>query len=629
MTLKEQIVASISARLPDHREIRIAQLLDAQHDVLSLISRNAPLEESLSAIARFSESWIPGMKGSILRYDEKKARLARGGYGQLPAEFAEIVDGLVPAPMAGSCGACAYHKRRVISHDVFTDPLWADFHDLCRRFRIRSAWSSPLIASRDGSLLGVFGMYHSDIRPMTHDDEELVNHFADLAAMAIERFNAEAHQRHQARHDVLTGLGNRRLLEEEGPRWLADANDRHTDLSAIFIDLDNFKSINDTFGHALADELLAKIAATFREHFGADALITRFGGDEFIVLLRESQAMALERLELLRHTLGRAVSMGSIHVEVRFSAGLVECANAGAPGSFAELVSASDEMARRAKLAGGDRCISADPGATQQWSRRHQLKHALKRALGQPDAIDPHLQPIMSLTDGSLRGFEMLLRLRDPVISSMPIGECIAVAEQTGLIQEIGHRMLRAAVDLLVTYPNELNGLYLNVNISVRQLMSRNFLTTLHALVDAHAHLTPRICLEVTESHWLDAHGPAGDLLREIHAMGFKLALDDFGTGHASLSYLQSLPFDSVKMDRHFVEHVETNARDASVCQALLAMAHSCGMSAVAEGVETSGQSDRLAQMGYDCAQGYLYSKPMPIPVALAWTGRHRNPTLQ
>jgi diguanylate cyclase (GGDEF)-like protein len=615
-------MASISARLPDHREIRIAQLLDAQHEVLSLISRNAPLHESLSAIARFSESWIPGMKGSILRYDSPRARLTRGGYGQLPGEFADIVDGLVPGPLAGSCGACAYHKRRIISHDVFTDPLWGDFHELCRRFSIRSAWSSPLIASRDGSLLGVFGMYHSDIRPMSHDDEELVNHFADLAAMAIERFNAESLQRHLATHDVLTGLGNRRLLEEEGPRWQQDAIAQSANLCAVFIDLDNFKSINDTFGHTLADELLAKIAAKIQEHFSESALVTRFGGDEFIVLMRAPQGAAIECLEALRHTLGRSVSMGEIHVEVRFSAGLVDIHNIGASGTFADLVSASDEMARRAKSAGGDRCISADRSAAQAWSRRHQLNHALKRALGQPNAIDPHLQPILSLADGTLQGFEMLLRLRDAKIASTPIGECIAVAEQTGLIHDIGNRMLKAAFELLETYPIEFKNLYLNVNISVRQLMSRNFLTTLRDLVDAYPQLTPRICLEVTESHWLDANGAAGDLLREIHALGFKLALDDFGTGHASLSYLQSLPFDSVKMDRHFVEHIETNARDASVCQALLAMAHSCGMTAVAEGVETRAQADRLSQMGYDCAQGYLYSRPMPVQSALAWASR-------
>ena len=178
-----------------------------------------------------------------------------------------------------------------------SDLLWADFHALCQQYEIRSAWSSPLIAARDGSLLGVFGMYHADVRPMTQDDEELVNHFADLAAMAIERHNEQALQRYQATHDVLTGLGNRRLLEEEGPRLREAALQDGDHLCAVFIDLDNFKSINDTFGHTLADEVLAKIAARMRQHFGDESLVTRFGGDEFVALCREPQNAVLERIE--------------------------------------------------------------------------------------------------------------------------------------------------------------------------------------------------------------------------------------------------------------------------------------------------------------------------------------------
>ena len=611
-----------SAPITDPQSGRIAQLLDAQHEVLSLISRNAPLQESLSAIAAFSERWIPGMKGSILRFDARTGHLARGGYGQLPPSFADIVDGLVPGPLAGSCGACAYHKRRIISHDVFKDPLWANFHALCQQYEIRSAWSSPLIAARDGSLLGVFGMYHADVRPMTQDDEELVNHFADLAAMAIERHNEQALQRYQATHDVLTGLGNRRLLEEEGPRMREAALQEGSHLCAVFIDLDNFKSINDTFGHTLADEVLAKIAARMRQHFGDESLVTRFGGDEFVALCREPQGAVLGRIEALRQSLAVGVSMGSLQVEVRYSAGLVDQAKTGPESAFAELIAASDEMSRRAKAAGGDRCITADRDSTGTWAYRHQLNQTMVRALGAGDAIQPHLQPIVTLADGSLRGFEMLLRLRDPELAQVPIADCISVAEQTGLIHDIGFRMLQAAFDLLVNHPDEMHGLVLNVNVSVRQLMSRTFPDSLRQMADAHPDLARQICLEVTESHWLDSNGPAGDLLRQVHQMGFRLALDDFGTGHASLSYLQSLPFDCVKMDRHFIENLEGSPRDAALCVALLAMAHSCGMTAVAEGVETAGQAELLARMGYDGAQGYLWSRPLSLDAALDFARR-------
>lgn len=609
---------SIHRSILPSESTRIARLLDAQHDVLALISKNAPIHESLGAIARFAEDWIPGMKGSILRWDSKRGRLGRGGYGALPDSFSDIVDGLIPGPMAGSCGACAFEKRRIISEDVFKDPRWSEFHAVCRAYDIRSAWSSPLLASRDGALLGVFGMYHSDVRPMSRDDEELVDHFAGLAALAIERYNEETLQRYQATHDALTGLGNRRMLEQEGPVWLAQAHEQRRALSVIFIDLDNFKSVNDTFGHILGDALLVSVAEKMRHHFGGHNLIVRFGGDEFIVLSTDALDVVHEKLDQLRHSLSTSLQMGALNVEIRFSAGLIDVLSRAPESTFDALVSQSDEMSRRAKTLGGDRYVSAAWEDTQGWAFRKRLARDMTAALNQEDALDPHLQPIVSIVDGRVQGFELLLRLKTPALRGVSVSECISVAEQTGLIHEIGHRMLRRGFEILEQH-RELDACYLNVNVSVRQLLSRNFLTGLKSLVDHHADVADRICLEVTESHWLDSTGAAGDVLREIKRLGLHLSLDDFGTGHASLSYLQSLPFDSVKIDRHFVENVETNARDQSVCVALLAMAQSCRMSAVAEGVETQSQADTLASLGYERAQGYLWAKPMPVTQTLTW----------
>jgi cyclic di-GMP phosphodiesterase Gmr len=245
-------------------------------------------------------------------------------------------------------------------------------------------------------------------------------------------------------------------------------------------------------------------------------------------------------------------------------------------------------------------------------------------ALRSPDVISPHYQPIGSLPDGSVQGFEVLLRLAEPSLASVSIAECIAVAEHTGLIHELGRRMLEQAFAVLADEASPFPDLYLNVNVSVRQLMSRQFLDDVKALVATYPEVVPRICLEVTESQWLDPNGPAGDLLRDLRSLGLKLALDDFGTGHASLSYLQALPFDTVKIDRHFVSGVESDPRHRSICVALLAMARSCDMTAVAEGVETASQAALLADLGYDRAQGYLWAKPLPLRAAIDWLAAHR-----
>ncbi len=608
----------------DGQRATIEQLLDMQRHVLALISRNAPLQESLSAIAHFSESWIPGMKGSILRWEPESGRLRRGGYGSLPGSFAETVDGLVPGPKAGSCGTCAYLNERVISQDVFEDPLWEDFHALCRQYEIRSAWSSPLIASRDGSLLGVFGMYHPDVRPMTDDDEALVDHFAHLASMAIERYRDDAAQQYRATHDVLTTLGNRRLLDEEGPRWLERARSEGGCLSVAFLDLDNFKAINDTFGHIQGDQLLKDVALRLREYAGDTALIARFGGDEFVIVFDESVDMVQARLEQLRESLALSINLGALPVQVRYSAGVVDARSEDAGADFGEIIGQADEMARRAKSDGGDRTAVANAVASKRWKLRTGLARGMAFALRAPDAIVPFFQPIVSLDSGEVQGFEMLLRMRDPALSKVSPAECIEVAEYTGLIHELGRRMLEEAFALLAQDPGPLTGFYLNVNVSVRQLMNRQFLDEVKGLVETYPAVVPRICLEVTESQWLDPNGPAGDLLRDIKGLGLKLALDDFGTGHASLSYLQSLPFDTVKIDRHFVNHVESDPRHRSICIALLAMARSCGMSAVAEGVETASQAAVLSELGYDKAQGYRWSRPMPLSATIDWLTARR-----
>lgn len=597
--------------------IRLEQLLEVQRQVLSLISRNAPLNESLSAIAQFAEAWIPGMKGSILRYDAVRGHLARGGYGILPDSFADTVDGLVPGPKAGSCGTCAYRRERVISTDVFTDPLWDGFHELCRQYGIRSAWSSPLLASRDQTLLGVFGMYHPDIRHMTADDEALVDHFAHLAAMAIERQRDESNQRHQATHDFLTGLGNRRLLAEVGESWLLESHSTGQPLCIVLLDLDNFKSVNDSFGHLLGDRLLREVANCMRKEFGDGTLLARFGGDEFVAAFREPASAVLAKLEHLRRALSSSVRVDEVSIDVRYSAGLVD---AGAPSAytFNELVSQADEMSRRAKLAGGDRCAVADDAATQRWSLRQRIARHLREALDSPNAIEPYLQPFVSLPEGQVRGYEMLLRFRHPALAKLPVGECVAVAEESGLIIELGNRMLAFAFDLLAAHSGPLQGKVLNVNVSVRQLASREFLDRVHSLVASQPAAATQLCLEITESHWLDVNGPAAEILRELKALGLGLALDDFGTGHASLSYLQALPFDSVKIDRHFVHDLHTNPRNRSVCMALLAMANSCAMTAVAEGVETRDEAEALAMLGFSHAQGYLWARPAPVAQALA-----------
>ena len=591
-------------------------LLRGQQDVLERIAANAPLVESLQAIARFAERSIPDLMASILYYDPKAKRLRAGGYAGLPDSFAGIVDGLAPGPNMGSCGACAYTGERVISPDVYKDPRWAIFLPQCEIYGIRAAWSTPLLHSRDGSVLGVFGMYYPTARTPSAADLEFVDHFTHLATLAAERHRDDERQRELANHDALTGLGNRNLLHARGREAIDKALRDATPLCLGFIDFDKFKLYNDQFGHIAGDALLRAIGERMQAALAPAETIARFGGDEFVVLLPEPIEAARARMRALAADLTGGVDIGESRVAVTFSCGLV--AVTPATGDLDTLLFHGDEAARRAKALGGDRCEIADTETSRRSLRRLQIARDLQETLD-TGRIDPHLQPLMSLADGKPVGFEMLFRAQHPGLAHVLVTECIEVAEETGHIHRLGLEMLAAAFRLATDARKPLGDLTINVNLSVLQIMRNGFVDQVRALAEQHRVDPRRICLELTESQWLDTEGPARQAVIDLSRLGFQLALDDFGTGYASLNYLQSLPFNTVKIDRSFISRLNGDRNASALCAALLAMGKACDLSVLAEGVETAEQARELQAMGFHLGQGYLWARPMNRQAAADW----------
>lgn len=597
-------------------------LLRGQQEVLELIARNAPLADSLNAIARFAERSIPELMASILYYDPKAQRLRAGGYARLPPSFARIVDGLVPGPNMGSCGTSAYTGERVISPDVYEDPRWAIFLPQCEIYGIRAAWSTPLLHSRDGSVLGVFGMYYPTARTPSAADLEFVDHFTHLATLAAERHRDDERQRELANHDALTGLGNRNLLHTQGREAIDRALRDGSPLCLGFIDLDKFKLYNDQFGHIAGDALLRSIGERMQGALAPAPAIARFGGDEFVVLLAEPVGGARERLRALAADLAHGVGIGDARVSVSFSCGLVQVTPA--TGDLDTLLFHGDEAARRAKALGGDRCEIADTETSRRSLRRRQIARDLQEALD-TGRIDPHLQPLISLADGRPVGFEMLFRTQHPGLAKVVVTECIEVAEETGHIHRLGLDMLGAAFRLAADAARPLGDLTINVNLSVLQIMRSGFVDQVRFLADQCEVDPRRICLELTESQWLDTEGPARQAMVDLSRLGFQLALDDFGTGYASLNYLQSLPFSTVKIDRSFISRLNLDRNAGALCAALLAMGKACDLNVLAEGVETPEQAHELHAMGFQLGQGYLWARPMNRQAAADWLSGARG----
>jgi diguanylate cyclase (GGDEF)-like protein len=586
-------------------------ILSAQQQVLDLVAGGAPIRDTLDAIARFSEAYIPTMMASMLIFDPETQTLRRGGAGCLPSSFCEAVDGLVPGPATGSCGTAAFRRERVISHDVQVDPLWGAFRDFAAHYGIRSAWSSPILAA-DGRLLGVFGMYYGDCRSPSAADLAVVDHFVHLASIAIERHRVDRDREHQATHDALTGLGNRRMLEAAVARWTTDPG--ASPLAIALLDLDRFKLHNENLGHRLADVLLRHAASRIKDCCGSGDLVVRFGGNQFLIV--SPNGAVQKHLSCIMGSFQRPFDVGDARVRLSISAGTVEWDPRTT--SFDDALYQAEQACMSAKARGRERWVDFGADERRAADERRRVSRLLADAIAER-RVQPFMQPIVDLATERTIGFEMLARLVGGEAEAIPPSVFIPIAEEGAMIDALGLSMLRSTCAILAGPDTRLAGLTANVNVSLRQLMREGFSRVAIDVVGEHRIAPSRICFEVTESHWLDTDSPARDSLLELKAAGFRLALDDFGTGYASLRQLQRIPFDTVKIDRDFVSRLGDGGRGTALCEATLRMAAACGMPVTAEGVETAEQAQMLRAMGCRNAQGYLWSRPRPAADALRW----------
>ena len=593
-------------------------LLAGQQRVLEMVAAGRPLAETLTAIAEFSEEAIPSMMASILIFDPESQSLRKGGYGRsLSPKFQEAIDGMKPGPEVGSCGTAAYRSERVISRDVRVDLLWKPFLEFAAMHGIIAAWSTPLKNAK-GDLLGVFGMYYRDIREPSKSDLDLVDHFSHLAAIAVDRWRQDAERERRATQDVLTGLGNRLLLQEVAARMKTDPAYADTTCALVMLDCDHFKLHNDLLGQRKADQLLQQVAHRIRGQLGPVPLLARFDGDQFVAILPERNGAAQRRVEDLLGSLRTPLLLGDSPVTLTLSAGVVEWQPSSKSISLDDALMQAVEAAEVAKRLGRDRVVVFGDSERARITGNRIVTRALRDALDE-DRVEPFLQPIVRLADGCPAGFEVLARLRGGDAAGISPSVFVPIAEESDLIVKLGDSVLRFAFRTLSEHAEALRGLTLSVNLSVRQLVREGLADRAVGMAREHGVSPERIVLEVTESQWLDVDSPARANLLALEEAGFRLAVDDFGTRYASLSLLQTIPFDHVKIDRSLTQQMVMGPRGRALCQAGLAMARACGIPVTAEGVETDEQAEALKAIGYDHGQGYLWSRPMPLARALTW----------
>ncbi len=589
------------------------QLLFAQQQVLELVARDAPIAESLTAICKFSEISMPSMMASILVFDEPTQVLRKGGYGRLPSTFQDAIDGMEPGPVTGSCGTAAYRKDRVICEDVRIDPLWTPFREFAVQYGIQSAWSTPILSAK-GKLIGVFGMYYGDCRKPSVDDLSLVDHFVHLAAIAIERHRVDADREHLSTHDQLTGLGNRQLLNNAVARW---SNDPSTPpLTVALLDIDHFKLHNEYLGRSIADMLLKETATRIGKLATGNDLVVRLGGDQFILITPKQGDSMNEQFQKVISVFKQPIDVADTRIRLSVSAGIVHWDPQAT--EFDDAFHQVQQACLAAKERGGDRWIAYGPDERKLADERRRVARILTDAIVN-QRVTIYLQPIVELATGRPIGFESLARLVGSTAEAIAPSVFIPIAEESSLIDALGLSVLRSTCKVLSDMNGPLGGMTANINVSMRQLMRDGFAVSAAKIASELGVSTNRICIEVTESQWLDAEGPALTSLYELKEHGFRLALDDFGTGYASLKTLQQFPFHHLKIDRSFTSRLNDGDRGVALFDAALQMATACGMSATAEGIETPEQAEQLRAMSCRYGQGYFWARPAPAELAVKW----------
>jgi diguanylate cyclase (GGDEF)-like protein/PAS domain S-box-containing protein len=465
------------------------------------------------------------------------------------------------------------------------------------------------LCHRDGSLVA-FEVLSNNLL-----DDSRVDGIVLTMRDVSERRALEGQLKHQAFHDALTGLPNRALFQDRAEHALARMSRRQVVLAMVMLDLDDFKVVNDTRGHAAGDDLLVQVAQRLQAVFRHDATVSRFGGDEFAILIEDLNdvAQAQNFAERAARTFTTPFVVDGEELTVGVSLGLVVAGGTQDVLDMAGLLRCADLALYAAKEAGKGRVVLYHHDLSTRMLDRLTRRADLERAIDAREFV-LHYQPIVLIETGDIVGCEALVRWQHPTRGLVPPLEFVELAEQTGLIVELGHWVLdHACAQMQAWAADGHQGLRLSVNVSARQLQEAAFVEDVRLALSRHQLAPGQLVLELTETIFASDADSIGEQLKSLRQIGVQVAMDDFGTGYSSLSYLQKFQLDVLKIDKSFVDGLGDDDQDGSaLVTAIISLAHSLRLEVVAEGIETVAQRDELWSMGCAYGQGYLYSRPVP-----------------
>ncbi|MGM0516361.1 MAG: EAL domain-containing protein [Pseudomonadota bacterium] len=445
------------------------------------------------------------------------------------------------------------------------------------------------------------------------DENDRITHYAALFSDISEIKENERQIRHLAYYDPLTGLPNRRLFHDRVSMAVAHAHRFGGMLAVMFVDLDRFKTVNDTLGHSAGDEMLETVATRLKGCLREDDSVARIGGDEFLVLLPEVEDFqpVVDVARRVIDVLAEPIRLGDRELVVGCSIGVSFYPDDGL--DVDELIRHADIAMYRAKQRGRNTYALFTPAMHEAARRRLNLEIGMRRAL-EEDAFCVHYQPVVDACRGEMIGTEALLRWRHPEWGLVNPGEFIPLAEETGLILSIGQQLFRKVVEQAVAWRGRLR---IAFNLSARQFADPGLAPFLEQCIDAAGLPGDAMTLEITETALMQDVDEHVAVMQRLRSRGFRFAIDDFGTGYSSLAYLRRFPLDYLKIDQAFTAEILHCADARSIVEATIVLAHSLRLRVVAEGVESLEQADLLRDMGADYLQGFFLGHPQPAECLL------------
>jgi diguanylate cyclase (GGDEF)-like protein/PAS domain S-box-containing protein len=606
-------VKYIFALLTDISESK--QLRSLQQLIMGALADEIPITQIADQLCRRVEIIAPDVVSSLLHVDADGIVHPLGG-PSLPDDYSRALDGIAIGPDIGSCGSAAYLGEPVLAENIDTDPRWPPFKARPLEVGLRACWSTP-IKAKDGRVIGTFAFYFRECRAPSRWHQRIVDACVHLSALAIERKEARAQIARLAYHDMLTGLPNRaRLLQLINQAIEGCPAEKRAAL--VFVDLDHFKDINDTLGHGAGDELLIELTQRLRGKIRPGDIIGRLGGDEFVILLSDCDAEGASRIaSSITEALVSPLQLGGRQMPISASMGIsIYPDNAT---DIDTLMQQADAAMYKAKQAGRSthRFFSADMNslAEQRLIYSAALRHAIST-----DALKLHYQPQIRTEDGTLYGVEALARWHDPVLGEVSPQKFIPLAEESGLIEQIGLWSIREACRQMAAWRQAgLDVPCVSVNLSPLNFQNPDLVATVAETIAAHGLPPETLMLEVTEGVLLNERLLAIETMKAIRELGVGLSLDDFGTGYSSLSRLVHLPIRELKIDRSFMRDIERDASALAVATAVIRVGQILKMTVVAEGVETDAQRGVLKELGCDVLQGFLFAAALPPEAFERW----------